>query len=554
MRETDLRADFEWEGLLEDSETKKKLDAFFPLEEKEDADIKPEDYLAIVRRIVDRFREAVRKNLRTRVLANPWNHLRQAVLPDPFSWTEAMGELYESLIFSKVKDDEPDGPRWLNDLFIPPAGRVEGGFSPGLHHWSRKAKVPVLVLNATTLNTGHTWQFTASWMGEPPAGVDKEVDSNPRLRRMYYHEAPRPFQRIRLGRAVAASSCVPGLFPPIVFDGLYQKDYVLKLVDGGVHDNQGSRGLLEQDCNVLLISDASGQMESETKVSGSALQVLPRSNNILQSRVREAQFLDLDSRRRSLQLKGLMFIHLRKSLSSEAVDWIDAKEGPSSDRGDPDTMAPRRYGIAEEIQEKTAALRTDLDSFSDSEAYALMYEGYRMTEVELPLAIAWLAGREGTRQEWKFLAARDRMAPSRPDTGFERALEVGKRNGFKLFALEPWLGWLLGGLSAAGLGALAMAAIRNGTFLNLLKGMVWISGIAVAAFLVSLLLRSVSPRAAEAQEALIRRLVGLGMGTLGWIPFFLHLKVFDPLFLWSGRLKPAEPDPGRPGSRADKQP
>jgi hypothetical protein len=46
------------------------------------------------------------------------------------------------------------------------------------------------VLNATTLNTGHTWQFTASYMGEPPAGLDPTVDANGRLRRVRYQDAP----------------------------------------------------------------------------------------------------------------------------------------------------------------------------------------------------------------------------------------------------------------------------------------------------------------------------------------------------------------------------
>ena len=42
----------------------------------------------------------------------------------------------------------------------------------------RDAKVPILVLNAATLNTGHTWQFTVSWMGESPNGISSEIDGN----------------------------------------------------------------------------------------------------------------------------------------------------------------------------------------------------------------------------------------------------------------------------------------------------------------------------------------------------------------------------------------
>lgn len=59
-----------------------------------------------------------------------------------------------------------------------------------------------------------------------------------------------------LGQAVAASAAVPGVFEPIVAP--FSSDYNIKLVDGGVYDNQGISALLERDCRVTWISDASG--------------------------------------------------------------------------------------------------------------------------------------------------------------------------------------------------------------------------------------------------------------------------------------------------------
>src|SRR5262249_44104309 len=161
--------------------------------------------------------------------------------------------------------------------------------APKDRNWRRRAKVPILILNATTLNTGHVWQFTASWMGEPPDSVDAEVDCAPRLRRMYYSEAPRRHRQVRLGHAVAASACVPGLFEPVPLAGLYPGTTV-RLVDGGVHDNQGVGGLLEQDCTVLLVSDASGQMPVRADPGAGVLDVPLRANSILMARVREAQY------------------------------------------------------------------------------------------------------------------------------------------------------------------------------------------------------------------------------------------------------------------------
>src|SRR6185369_2704667 len=122
---------------------------------------------------------------------------------------------------------------------------------------------------------------------------------------------PIDYRRVRLGHAVAASSCVPGLFEPLVLPKLYPGKTV-RLVDGGVHDNQGVASLLEQDCNVLLVSDASGQMTTDDDPANSALDVVLRASSISQERVRWTEYRELEARRRSGLLSGLMFIHLRK--------------------------------------------------------------------------------------------------------------------------------------------------------------------------------------------------------------------------------------------------
>jgi hypothetical protein len=78
-------------------------------------------------------------------------------------------------------------PRWLNGLYVCPLasnGKPDEDFNLKLDNWRRRAKVPNLILNTTSLNTGHNWQFTASWTGEPPAGIDNEIDGNDRLRRL----------------------------------------------------------------------------------------------------------------------------------------------------------------------------------------------------------------------------------------------------------------------------------------------------------------------------------------------------------------------------------
>jgi hypothetical protein len=240
------------------------------LKEKTDQEITRQDYVDLVRGMADSSCAVWAQHPdadRGRMDDQPEDDLPAGLFTYDACW-----RVYEEEIYSRVADGEGAKARWLNDLKVFPRGEPEG-FVPKDHNWRRMAKVPILILNATSLNTGHNWQFTATWMGEPPAGIDSEVDANYRLRRMYYDQAPKPNNRIRLGYAVAASACVPGIFEPLPLVDLYERmpwdghgkiRPVVRLVDGGVHDNQGVAALLEQGCSVLLVSDASGQMDART--------------------------------------------------------------------------------------------------------------------------------------------------------------------------------------------------------------------------------------------------------------------------------------------------
>lgn len=273
------------------------------LTEKPDDAITRADYVQIVQKVEKDFLDGVQRNIRTRVAAEWLTNLKMIFLPN-YSRTIRVGELYERELFARVADGLGDQKRWLDDLRIDPYGSAPGSFNPKTDNWRRLAKVPILVINATALNTGHNWQFTASWMGEPPANLESEIDANYRLRRMYHRQAPRLSGRVRLGHAVAASSCVPGLFEPLPLEMLYPGK-VVRLVDGGVHDNQGTAALLEQNCSLLIVSDASGQMNTDDDPTTGLLGVPLRANSILQSRVRVAQFRELQARRGAAARTGV---------------------------------------------------------------------------------------------------------------------------------------------------------------------------------------------------------------------------------------------------------
>ena len=152
-----------------------------------------DDYIEIIRRNSEQFLAGVQRNIRTRVAAEFTTNLKMIFLPN-YSRTERVGELYEEELYARIDDGEGGQHRWLNDLYIQPKGEDQS-FAPKHDNWRRSSKVPILILNATTLNTGHNWQFTGSWMGEPPVAINTQVDGNYRLRCRYYEDAPSYYQR-----------------------------------------------------------------------------------------------------------------------------------------------------------------------------------------------------------------------------------------------------------------------------------------------------------------------------------------------------------------------
>jgi predicted acylesterase/phospholipase RssA len=385
------------------------------LESKTDEELGRDDYVTAVKNIEVQFLAGVQQNLRMQAIRDPAVNRSYEILSGALP-TERVAELYESMLFAKVDDHAGASPRYLNNLEIHPKDWPGARFRPKEDNWRRRHKAPILVLNATTLNTGHNWQFTAAWMGEPPSTVNNEADCNQRLRRMYYGEAPPEYRQVRLGRAVGASACVPALFVPLEFPRLYG-DMTVRLVDGGVHDNQGVSSLVEQGCTVLLVSDASGQLADQGNPTERIASTAARADEIAQERVRVAQFSDLESRRRSGLLRTLMFLHLKRDLEMDPKDWIGCPL--PYDAGDEARPAGEKgpltsYGINRDLQRRIAAIRTDLDAFHDVEAFALMVSGYRMTEFHFPPELQWLAAPPLEKPPWGFLSMAGEMAKSAP--------------------------------------------------------------------------------------------------------------------------------------------
>jgi len=326
---------------------------------------------------------------------------------------------------------------------------------------------------------------------------------------------------------------VPGLFEPINLPKVFP-DIAVRLVDGGVHDNQGIEALLNEGCSILLVSDGSGQMDAQNRPGKGLFSSLARSNSILQARIREAEYRDIAARRRSSLLRGLMFIHLKKGLDVMPVDWIGC-EDPAEVSAERNPLTP--YGIRKDVQEHISAIRTDLDSFHEVEAYALMTSGYRMAEYEFTRSVRGFPRTPAVSIDWPFLRVEP---PMKRVAGIDHAykdlvrlLKVSNCQAFKIWQLSPilrTLGWVLLVVAIAGLLLLAFRGPERQ--LITLRGLVT-TGLVLAGG--TIFGKSVM-RVVRWRDTLKQIALGLVLCVAGCVAGGLHLLFFDGMYLRRGRL------------------
>jgi predicted acylesterase/phospholipase RssA len=397
--------------------------------------VEQRDYIDLVRDLIIQFESAVATDVRGQVQPSKmkavWGALcgHKGVI-DPELTADALEKHFYRPLFEGNEFESLN----MDQLAFKPADHNENltacrEFNPSKHNWMRAHKVPVLVINATSVNTGHAWQFTPTWMGESPWSVHEAADSVPRLEWSWYE--PAAGWRIRLARAVAASASVPGLFEPLRIDDAYEGLQVL-LVDGGVHDNQGSVSLLALNCNVLIISDASGQLLLEREPK-EGLKELPsyakRSMDTLMERIRLANFADLSARRQTGSLRGLLFLHMKAGLDADPIR-LRFSQAPYGIRRTP--LSPS--GIRKDFQKVIAELRTDLNVFTQTESRALMACGYQMTKKGFPQDLANITElwADPTEQTWPFTDMLTEITSTAAATPAREGLLTALREGSKV--------------------------------------------------------------------------------------------------------------------------
>jgi predicted acylesterase/phospholipase RssA len=508
------------------------------LQEKADQDLDRDDYVELVDGIQKKFLAGVQKNVRLRMLMEFGSNWR-VLTSRRSSMTDRLAHLYDRELFGLVEDEYGKKPLRLSDILIHPKDDPE--FNPKYQNWQRRHKIPILILNATTLNTSHNWQFTASFMGEPPSRVAaSEIEANDRLRRMYYEDAPADYPGLRLSEAVAASACVPGFFDPLSLDGLYgtkaghdeRLDYVTRLVDGGAYDNQGVASLLEQNCTVLLVSDACGQGAVSLEPGGGRLDVVKRSNDILMARVRESQFQYLIALRDSRALHGLLYVHLKEGLAGESVDWLGSDD--LSPQPKPAVLTP--YGMRRDVQTLLAGIRTDLDSFSDCEADTLMLSGYLLARANFANCILNFPVSSRPEARWRFrsiepIAASETQTPAVDE--LLAALKIAACIGRKPYrASKP--------LAAIGIASLLLLFAAGAWFARLhwntpLRGTLghWLAVIAAVTAILTVT-RAVLTKFLRYRNPYIQVIASFFMCLAGWFILLLYLRWVEPLYIRIG--------------------
>jgi len=439
------------------------------LQDKPDEKIGDMDYVGVVQSIVSEFHDAVKKNLRMRIYSSLQKNWKMG--KPNYSRSDRLGELYDKYFYQQAIDTTSEGFIKLSDLIIQPFGGPPD-FSPDDHNAQRDNPVPILLLNATTLNTGHNWRFEAIRMGEPKIDAREnsfleDIDKNYRLLRPgdldtiiddspeQFWDIQSPHNEFKLGYAVSASACVPVLFHPLAISNLFEDapdengkpDQVrVQLVDGGVHDNLGTEALGDRECTHFIVSDASGPLSDLPDPSSSALSVLGRMNSILMDRVREEELQRLKDQFGEDSEDHVTVMHLRRGLAPTRVRYYK-RNGELSPKNKPDTSrtSSESFGVPEDIQHLISSIRTDLDSFSEIEAYSLMYDGYRMTMGELEkrkelfqttFGIPMDPSKNRPKDGWLF----DDIKPwfDKPTEQLRKHLRTGSKKAFKVYCTSPW--------------------------------------------------------------------------------------------------------------------
>jgi hypothetical protein len=148
--------------------------------------------------------------------------------------------------------------------------------------------------------------------------------------------------------------------------------------------------------------------------------------------------MDLKERNYTTQLNSLVAVHLKNDLQTNPVSWKFCTDPPrtimyANLKGSNADLT--KYGLLRSVQSLLSEVRTDLDSFNNTEAYALMYSGYQQMNYER----CRLNQDDGVRThtKWDFMEVEDYV--TRPDKAVRitNTLVAAKKIPFKIMDVNP---------------------------------------------------------------------------------------------------------------------
>ena len=290
------------------------------------------------------FRRFTKRNIRTLPLARralPWNWRKSEAS------VQALARLYEKFLVPTRFGALPPRPRFVFCATDLPFG-VNWVFDSGTIT-GRKGR------QGTDRDCRHDFDETVSFMGDYQVGYRGAISDWP------------------VARAVAASSCFPPIFGPLVVGtdpaefrgGAYcepDRDTLIaniRLSDGGVYDNLGLEPVWK-DHQTVLVSVGGGVFEGAADVGllwriSQYLSIVESQSRALRKRWLIASFL-------TDQLQGTYW-----GIGSTTANYESAIPGYS----------------AEIVDDIITEVRTDLDAFTDAEIAVLENHGYVMAEAAI---------------------------------------------------------------------------------------------------------------------------------------------------------------------------
>jgi NTE family protein len=300
---------------------------------------------------------------------NPWPADKE-IIPSEV-WEQKVAEPFRRFALLDIRTG-PILERWLNPgKILRPLTTVEALariYEKKLTDlkFSQLPRRPRFIFCATDMAFGVNWVFERERAGDYQIG--------------YIRPAPADWL---LARAVAASSCFPPVFGPMLLDlrkypmnlGMYPNDTrrqnilgVLQITDGGVYDNMGLEPVWK-DHQVVMVSDGGAPFpfQNETDPFRRILRYVAITSN------------QAGAIRKRWLIAGF------KTQVLQGTYWGVASGAASYHSTDPDhpTQLPPLYYPETLAKNRIATIRTDMNGFSEAEIRILENHGYTLTQAAL---------------------------------------------------------------------------------------------------------------------------------------------------------------------------